>query len=203
MSGPSLEHLLVSIASAAEEIPAADAARLAQLKIELLGRKAGRVTELLRELPKLDPAARRDIGGRANKLKQEIEAAIEQREQQLARETGRADAIDPSMPGRATQCGSRAGSAASATRPWASSTRTRLALHGLQMPGVASSTRAKRGSRTVKYWAPLSKRPKGVTSLAMRPPTPAPRSNTVTRWPACTRVRAQATPAMPAPTTAK
>ena len=107
MPGPSLEHLLVGIASAAEEIPVADAARLAQLRIELLGRKAGRLTELLRELPKLDPAARRDIGARANQLRQQLETALEEREQQLARDTGRADAADPSMPGRALWRGNR------------------------------------------------------------------------------------------------
>jgi len=55
----------------------------------------------------------------------------------------------------------------------------------------------------VKYWAPLSKRPKAVSTLAMRPPGASLRSNSVTLWPACTSVRAQATPAMPAPMTAK
>ncbi|MDT4834635.1 hypothetical protein FQZ97_682790 [compost metagenome] len=107
------------------------------------------------------------------------------------------------MPGWATQCGSSEGSAASATRPWASSTRTRLALQGRHSAGVVASTCAKRGSRTVKYWAPLSKRPKAVSMLAIRPPGVASRSNTVTRCPACISVRAQATPAMPAPITAK
>lgn len=107
------------------------------------------------------------------------------------------------MPGWATKCGSGRGREASATRPRASSTRTALALQGRHSSGVVCSTRLKRGSRTVKYCAPLSKLPKGVASLAMRPPGSAPRSNTVTRWPACTNVRAQATPAMPAPMTAK
>jgi hypothetical protein len=86
-------------------------------------------------------------------------------------------ATSASMPGWATQCGSSEGKAASATRPWASSTRTRLALQRLHRPGVASSARAKRGSRTVKYCAPLSKLPKAVSMLAMRPPA------------ACSRVR--------------
>ncbi len=38
----------------------------------------------------------------------------------------------------------------------------RLALQGLHSCGAVSSARAKRGSRTVKYCAPLSKLPKGV-----------------------------------------
>jgi hypothetical protein len=55
----------------------------------------------------------------------------------------------------------------------------------------------------VKYWAPWSKLPKGELRVAMRPPGETVFSNTVTLWPACTRVRAQAMPAMPAPITAK
>ena len=107
------------------------------------------------------------------------------------------------MPGVATQCDSRAGSGASVTRPCASSTRMALALQGLHRLGTVSSARAKRGSRTVKYWAPASKRPNGESRLAMRPPGAGALSKTVRLWPACARVRAQAMPAMPAPITAK
>src|SRR3989344_2642710 len=107
------------------------------------------------------------------------------------------------MPGLATQCASRWGRPAAATRPAASSTCTELALQRLQMPGTVSMARAKRGSRTVKYWAPASKLPKGVSMVAVRPPAWEDFSNTVTRCPACTRVRAQAIPAMPAQMMAK
>jgi hypothetical protein len=94
------------------------------------------------------------------------------------------------------------GSAASATRPCGSSTRTALALQGRDRRGDSSSTCWNRGSRTVKYCTPVSKVPNGESTLAMRPPAAALFSNTVTSWPACARVRAQARPAMPAPTTA-
>ena len=107
------------------------------------------------------------------------------------------------MPGLATQWASRWGSPVAVTRPAASSTCTELALQRLQMPGTVSTARAKRGSRTVKYCAPASKLPNGVSMVAVRPPAWADFSNTVTRCPACTRVRAQAMPAMPAPMMAK
>jgi phenylalanyl-tRNA synthetase alpha chain len=93
---------LENIASAVAEIATADANRLAELKVTLLGRKAGRVTELMRALPKLDPAERREFGARVNQLKQELEAAFEKRESDLAREAARGTAIDPSMPSRPT-----------------------------------------------------------------------------------------------------
>ena len=107
------------------------------------------------------------------------------------------------MPGEGTQCGSRAASPAAATRPKVSSTRTVVALQGRLTPLAVSSASAKRGSRTVKYCAPWSKLPKALSRVAIRPATPALFSNTVTRWPACSSVRAQVIPAMPAPMTAK
>ena len=87
-------------------------------------------------------------------------------------------------------------------RPCSSSTRTVLALQGLIAWGVVCSAWTKRGSRAVKYCVPWSKLPNGVPCVAMRPPTVAAFSNTVTRLPACTSVRAQAMPAMPEPTMA-
>src|SRR2546422_7163414 len=41
-----------------KEIPQADERRLQELKIELLGRKAGALTEILKALPGLDPETR-------------------------------------------------------------------------------------------------------------------------------------------------
>ncbi len=84
-----------------------------------------------------------------------------------------------SIPGTATQWASWCGSAASATRPCASSTRTALALQGLHTPGAVARARPKRGSRTVKYWEPGSKLPKAVSVLAMRPPTLSAFSNSM------------------------
>ena len=52
--------------------------QLEQVRVGLLGRK-GRITELLKGLGALDPAARRDAGARVNALKQEATDAVEAR----------------------------------------------------------------------------------------------------------------------------
>ncbi len=83
-----------------KEIPQADARRLQELKTELLGRKAGALTEILKALPKLAPAERKAVGGAANALKQEFEAAIDARERALARAARAPGGVDRTMPGR-------------------------------------------------------------------------------------------------------
>ena len=87
------------------EIPQADARRLQELKTELLGRKAGALTEILKALPKLAPAERKAVGGAANALKQEFEQALDAREQALARATRSPSGVDLTMPGRAQWTG--------------------------------------------------------------------------------------------------
>jgi hypothetical protein len=76
-----------------------------------------------------------------------------------------------SCPARADVMGFAARAmAASVTRPWASSTRMALALQGLHSgAGTVARARAKRASRTVKYWAPWSKRAKGRTARGHAP----------------------------------
>ena len=83
-----------------KEIPQADERRLLELKTELLGRKSGALTEILKALPSLDPDTRKRVGGAANALKHELEAAIAARELELKRgATALADA-DLTMPAR-------------------------------------------------------------------------------------------------------
>ena len=85
-----------------KEIPQADERRLQELKTELLGRRAGALTEILKALPGLDADTRKTVGGAANVLKRELEHAVEDRERALKRgalEGGRAD-VDLTMPGR-------------------------------------------------------------------------------------------------------
>src|SRR2546422_5894992 len=67
------------------EIPQADQRRLQDLKTEILGRKAGALTKILAQVPKLDPEPRRAVGAAANELKREFEAALAARERALAR----------------------------------------------------------------------------------------------------------------------
>src|SRR5216110_2481232 len=84
-----------------KEIPQADERRLSDLKTEILGRKAGALTQILGRLPKLDPASKKEVGGAANALKREFEAAFETRERELKRAAGTVTGLDLTMPGRA------------------------------------------------------------------------------------------------------
>ena len=68
-----------------KEIPQADERRLQELKTELLGRRAGALTEILKALPGLDAETRKTVGGAANALKRELEHAVAAREAGLKR----------------------------------------------------------------------------------------------------------------------
>jgi phenylalanyl-tRNA synthetase alpha chain len=84
-----------------KEIPQADERRLQDLKTEVLGRKAGALTELLAMVPELEPASRKAVGQAANALKREFEAAFEAREREWKRAADTATGLDLTMPGRA------------------------------------------------------------------------------------------------------
>ncbi|MBI2072331.1 MAG: hypothetical protein HYT81_04720, partial [Gemmatimonadetes bacterium] len=75
MTNLSLEQALREVERAAARVATADASTLAALRTELLGRKAGRLTQVLRSLASLSPDQRRDLGARANQLKQQLEQA--------------------------------------------------------------------------------------------------------------------------------
>jgi phenylalanyl-tRNA synthetase alpha chain len=94
------EQSLADLARAVEGVATADRETLARLRTELLGRKSGRLTQLLRALPTLPPEERREVGARANQLKREIEAALDQRERELAVAERGATDVDATMPGR-------------------------------------------------------------------------------------------------------
>ncbi len=83
------------------EIPQADERRLQDLKNQVLGRKAGALTEILKALPGLEPADRQRIGAAANALKREFETAIAGRETALTQGARGPAPGDPTMPGRA------------------------------------------------------------------------------------------------------
>ncbi len=88
-------------------IPTLDAVSLEAEEIAVLGRKAGALTNLLKELPALDPDARRRVGAAANELKARFEAAIAGRRVALAHAAkAKADAVvDLTMPGRIRHTG--------------------------------------------------------------------------------------------------
>src|SRR5256886_10352280 len=98
-----MSDLLAALDSLRErlnEIPQADERRLQELKIELLGRKSGALTEILKALPDLGPDERKRVGGSANALKRELEGAIAAREQELKRGATGVAGVDLTMPAR-------------------------------------------------------------------------------------------------------
>jgi len=83
-----------------KEIPLADERRLQELKNELLGRKAGALTEILKGLASLDAETRKSTGAAANALKRDLEAAFEARQRELKRGAAQPAGVDRTMPGR-------------------------------------------------------------------------------------------------------
>ncbi len=100
MSETSANDQLEAVARSIADIREADRAGLVQLKVELLGRKAGLLTQVLRSLSTLAPEERRATGLRANELKREIESAIAARETELDSHHQSPDRLDLTMPGR-------------------------------------------------------------------------------------------------------
>jgi len=98
-----MRDLLAALAALRErlkEIPQADERRLQELKIELLGRKAGALTDILKALPTLDAETRKTVGGAANALKRDLEAGLEGRERALKRGAAQPAGLDLTMPAR-------------------------------------------------------------------------------------------------------
>src|SRR6267378_6151714 len=98
-----MRDLLAALAELRErlkEIPQADERRLSDLKTEILGRKAGALTQILGRLPTLDPPSKREVGAAANALKRDFEAAFGARERELKRAAGTVTGVDLTMPSR-------------------------------------------------------------------------------------------------------
>lgn len=81
---------------------ASDAVTLEQIENELLGRKNGRLTEIMKGLKDLSPEEKKTIGQSANDIKNEIEKAISVRSSELNKEAWSAqcekEKIDLSAP---------------------------------------------------------------------------------------------------------
>jgi phenylalanyl-tRNA synthetase alpha chain len=80
-------------------------AGLKALADEFLSRKSGSVTGLMKLLGSLPPDARRSFGAAVNTLKQEVEAAIEERRGAIAASRPPAGAVDVTLPGREAPAG--------------------------------------------------------------------------------------------------
>jgi len=98
---PDLLAALGKLRERLQEIPQADERRLQDLKIEILGRKAGALTQILARLPKLDAPSKKEVGAAANALKREFEAAFAARERELQHAAATVSGLDLTMPGRA------------------------------------------------------------------------------------------------------
>src|SRR5205085_12652532 len=96
---PDLLAALAKLRERLQEIPQADERRLQDLKIELLGRKAGALTQILARLPKLDASSKKAVGAAANALKREFDAAFAAREPELQRGAATRPARGLTMPG--------------------------------------------------------------------------------------------------------
>ncbi len=87
---------------------AGDEAALEAWRIAYLGRR-GRLTRVLRGLGDLPIEERRRLGGEANRLKEELERALEERRQQFQQErlaaTVETGQLDVTLPGRAKRIG--------------------------------------------------------------------------------------------------
>jgi len=70
-----------------------------RIRIELLGRKKGEITSLLKEIPKLSSQDRPRIGSLLNKLKKRTEELLKNREEAIKKEK-REEIIDVTFPGK-------------------------------------------------------------------------------------------------------
>jgi len=99
-----MSDLLASLEGLRErlrEISQADERTLQDLRTEILGRRAGALTEILKQVPTLDATTRKTVGGAANALKGAFEAAIEARLAELKRAASSPAGVDLTLPGRA------------------------------------------------------------------------------------------------------
>lgn len=87
------------------EVARADAHRLQELKTEILGRRAGTLTDILKTLPRLSPDDRKTVGGAANALKREFETALARRQQALEHAARGPSGADLTMPARTAWVG--------------------------------------------------------------------------------------------------
>ena len=75
---------------------------LATARTTLVGRKSGRLTDLMKALPALAPDARREAGAAVNRAKEAIEAALDARAAELRGSAPAEPRLDLTMPARRT-----------------------------------------------------------------------------------------------------
>jgi phenylalanyl-tRNA synthetase alpha subunit len=139
------QELAELVDAARQEIQQAAAPEaLEALRVKYLGRK-GSLTQILRGLKDLDADSRRQVGARANRAKEELEAALAQALTALKEAALRAaaPAIDVTLPGR--------------RGPWDAFTPSPASW---KKPATSSSTWASRPSPARKWsWTGIISRP--------------------------------------------
>jgi phenylalanyl-tRNA synthetase alpha chain len=100
-----LQELLAACAQLRTDAPAlvaaaASAAELATTRAHLVGRKQGRLADLMAQLPALPVDERRAAGQAVNEVKLAVEAALDARDAELAAATRGSQQIDRTMPER-------------------------------------------------------------------------------------------------------
>ena len=80
---------------------------LAATRVALVGRKNGRLTELMKALPALTPDERRVAGAAVNRAKEALESLLDEREAALTASAPTGPALDLTMPARHAWTGSR------------------------------------------------------------------------------------------------
>jgi phenylalanyl-tRNA synthetase alpha chain len=89
-------------------VEASEAAELEEIRIRYLGRKDGRISGVLRRLGEIAPEERPPVGAEANRVKAEVQEALEKRKEELDRaEEGSGPSADLSLPGRDRWRGAR------------------------------------------------------------------------------------------------
>ncbi len=106
-----LDEFLSACRRLANDAPAAIAtaetpAQFADVRTQLVGRKQGRLADLMAQLPTLAAEERRDAGRAVNETKAAIEQLLAEREAAVAAASRGADALDLTMPARRTWRGS-------------------------------------------------------------------------------------------------
>jgi phenylalanyl-tRNA synthetase alpha chain len=86
---------------------ATTASELEAARTEILGRKAGALTLLMKELPSLGAEEKREAGGAVNRAKLAIEELFQTRASELARPSRSSRPVDLTLPGRRTWRGGR------------------------------------------------------------------------------------------------
>ncbi len=107
-----LNEFLRTVASIEAEgreqiVRATSADELRDARTALLGRKSGRLTELMKQLPSLEPDARREAGAALNRAKSALEGALGEAEAFVARGAPPAPTVDLSMPARQPWLGTK------------------------------------------------------------------------------------------------